>query len=121
MQSMSASRGNRVMQNRVAFQFTISNCPVNPGEVLIDDPARSKIKMANFRIPHLALWQPNVLAAGAQPRPGIIAIYLIVKRRRSEQRCVAVLFALPGASGIDAPPIANNEHHRASHGPALCR
>src|SRR2546430_11084668 len=40
---------------------------------------------------------------------------MIVKRRGCEQGCVAVLFALLGAARIDAPPVANDEHHRASH------
>src|SRR4029453_14931711 len=114
MQSLAARSGQCIMQNTVAFQFAICNCLINPGEILINDPACSEIKMAHFRVPHLSLWQPNVPAAGAQPRPGIIAIYLIVKRRGSEQRCVAVLFTLLRAPGINAPPVANDEHHWAS-------
>ena len=71
--------------------------------------------MANLGVTHLSIRQANVHGAGAQSRPGIIAIQMIVKRRGCEQGCVAVLFALLGAAGIDAPPVANDEHHRASH------
>ncbi len=118
---MSARTGKGVLQNTIAFQFAIGNGLINPGEVLINDPAGSKIKVANLGVPHLSLRQPDVHAAGAQSRPGIIAIQMIVKRRGCEQCCIAVLFTLPGAPRIDAPPVANNEHHRASHVPALCR
>ena len=38
-----------------------------------------------------------------------------MKRRRREQRCVPVIFTLIAAAGIDAPSVANNEHHGASH------
>ena len=112
---MSARTGKGVLQDTIAFQFTIDDRLINPGEVLINDPASSEIKMANLGVPHLSLWQPNVHGAGAQSRPGIIAIQIIVKRRGREQGCVAVLFALLGTAGIDAPPVANDEHHRASH------
>ena len=44
-------------------------------------------------------------------------IQIIVKRRGCEQRRVAVLFTLLGTAGINAPPVANDEHHRASHVP----
>jgi hypothetical protein len=38
-----------------------------------------------------------------------------VKRGGREQRCVAVLLALLWAAGVDAPSVANDEHHWASH------
>jgi hypothetical protein len=40
---------------------------------------------------------------------------MIVKGRGREQCRVAVLFTLFAAAGIDAPTVANHEHHRASH------
>ena len=67
---MSARAGKGVLQNTIAFQFAIRDRLINPGQVLINDPASSEIKMANFRVPHLSLWQPDVHAAGAQSRPG---------------------------------------------------
>src|SRR5438874_6900283 len=40
---------------------------------------------------------------------------MIVKWRGRDQCRVAVLFTLVESAGIDAPPVANDEHHRASH------
>src|SRR5947199_78518 len=40
----------------IASQFAIGDGLVNPGEVLINDPAGSEIKVANFRVSHLSLW-----------------------------------------------------------------
>jgi hypothetical protein len=115
MQSMSARSTKGVLQNMIPFQFAIGDGLINPGEVLINDPASSEIKVANLGVTHLSFRQANVHAAGAQSRPGIIAIQTIVKRRGREQCCVAVLFTLLRAAGIDAPPIANDEHYGASH------
>ena len=51
MRSMSACRGKRFLQNTIAFQFAVGDRLVNPGKVLINDSARSEIKMANFQLP----------------------------------------------------------------------
>lgn len=48
MQSMSARSGQGVLQNAITFQFAIANRLVNPSQVLINDSASSKIKVANF-------------------------------------------------------------------------
>jgi len=56
MQSMPGSSGKGVLQNTIAFQFAIGDGLINPSEVLINDPASSEIKMANFRVSHLSLW-----------------------------------------------------------------
>ena len=78
--------------------------------------------MANFRVAHLSLRQTDVGAAGAQFRPRIILVELVVNGRRREQRGISVLFALVAAGWIDTPAIANDEHHWASHTlPALWR
>src|SRR5215471_8911601 len=115
MQSMSACSGQRVLQNATAFQFAVGERLVNPCQVLINNPARSEIKVTNLRVAHLSLWQADIHAAGAQARAWIIPIELFVKRRRREQRRVPVIFTLIAAAGIDTPSVANNEHHGASH------
>ena len=53
---MSARSGKGVLQNTIAFQFAIDDGLINPGEVLINDPASSKIKVANLGVPHLSFW-----------------------------------------------------------------
>jgi hypothetical protein len=42
---------------------------------------------------------------------------LVVKRRSREQSRIAILFTLFFPARIDAPAVANDEHHRASHTP----
>ena len=112
---MSACSGQGVLQNTIALQFAVGDCLVNPRQVLINDSARSKIKVANFRVAHLSLWQANIHAARAQSRPGIIPVQLVVKGRGREQGRVPVFMALIAAGGINAPAVADDEHHRASH------
>jgi hypothetical protein len=48
VQSISACSGKRVLQNTIPFQFPIGDCLINPGEVLINDPASAEIEVANF-------------------------------------------------------------------------
>ena len=45
---MSASGGKGILQNAIAFQFAIGDGLINPGQVLINDPASSEVKVANF-------------------------------------------------------------------------
>ncbi len=56
MQSMSACSGKGVLQNTIAFQFAIGDRLINPGEILINDSASSKVKVANLGVSHLSLW-----------------------------------------------------------------
>ncbi len=53
---MSARTGNGILQDTIAFQFAIDDGLINPGEVLINDPASSEVKVANLGVPHLSLW-----------------------------------------------------------------
>jgi hypothetical protein len=53
---MSARSGKGVLQNTIAVQFAIGDRLINPGKVLINDPASSEIKVANLGVPHLSLW-----------------------------------------------------------------
>ena len=48
---MSARSGKGALQDTTAFQFTIGDRLINPGEVLINDPASSEIKMPTSEFP----------------------------------------------------------------------
>ena len=60
MQPMSARSGKGILQNRVALQFAIGDGLIDSRQVLINDSARSKIKMANFRVAHLPVGQTDI-------------------------------------------------------------
>src|SRR5215471_14869779 len=115
MQPMFSSSSERLLQDAVTLQFAVGDRLVDARQVLINNSACSKIKVTNFRVAHLSFRQANIHAAGAQLGPWIVAVKLIVKRRRREQRRITVTLALPGSAGIDAPAVANNEHHRSGH------
>src|SRR5947208_16900582 len=97
------------------LQFAVGDRLIDARQLLINDPACSKVKVTNLRVAHLSFRQANILAAGAQSRPWIIAIELIVKRRRRKQCCVGVTLALLAAAGIHAPAVANHEHDGTAH------
>src|SRR5438552_15860960 len=121
MESMPAGVGESFLRDFVSLELAVGNGFVDASEVLRNDPAPAQIEMADLGIAHLAFGKSDIGAARAQSAPGIIAIELIVKRGLGEERGVAVFLCLRFAAGIDAPAVANNEHHWASHTRALCR
>ena len=112
---MTARAGNGFLQYTIARQFACRDRLVNSRQVLINNSARSEIKMADLRVAHLPLRQTDVSPTGAQLRAWIIRVQLVVKGSGCQQRGVSVLVALFPAAWIDAPPVPNNERHRASH------
>ena len=118
---MISRAGEGFPQYWIASEFAVCDRLVNSRQVLIDDPAGSQVKMANFRVAHLSIGQADVSPARAQFSTGIVPVELVVKRRLREERCVRIFFALLSTARIDAPAIANNQHDRTSHMRALCR
>src|SRR6266571_5680317 len=115
MEAMTPCAGERFLQYSVARQFALFDCFVNSGQILINNPARSQIEMANFRVAHLSFGQSDVGPARAQFGAWIFPIKLVVKRRPSEKGGVAILFALLPTAGINTPAITNHEHDWARH------
>ena len=56
--------GRAVGQDGVAEEIAIIDAFSDPGEILIDDAAGADVEMADFRISHLALGQPDIQARG---------------------------------------------------------
>src|SRR5438477_9801995 len=117
MKPVPARGGESFLRNAIAIELAGRDRFVYSCKILKDDAAGAQIEMADFGVAHLALRQTYVGAAGAELAAGIIAIELIVKRRVREQSGIAVFFRLRFAAGIDAPAVANDEQHRASHKP----
>src|SRR6266566_6763056 len=112
---MATRVGKSFPQRGVARQFAFRYGLVNSRQILINDPAGSQVKMANFGVAHLALRQTDLGAAGAQFSARILLVELVVKRRSRKKRCVTVFFPFFPTTGINAPAIANNEHNGAGH------
>src|SRR6266480_5024155 len=117
MKSMTAGPSEGFPQYSVSGQFAIRDCLVNPRQVLIDDPAGSQVKMADFRIAHLSIRQADVSPARTQSGIWIIPVELVVKRRPRQKRCICIFLSLFSTARVNAPAIANNEHNRTSHTP----
>src|SRR5947209_17737773 len=111
---MTPRGGEGLLQYSVTCQFAFFNRAVNSRQVLINNSARSEIKMADLRVAHLALRQTDVTPTGAQPRAWIIRVQFVVKGSGCKQRGVSVLVALFSATWIDAPPVPNHKPHRAT-------
>src|SRR5947209_12844370 len=117
---MTTRTGERFLSYRIFLQFAGRDRLVDPGQVLINNSAGSKIEVTNFGVTHLAFGEADIAATGAQVTCGIIAIKLIVERGIGEKRRVAVLFRLGLTVRINSPAIANDEDYGRRHC-ALCR
>ena len=115
MEAMTTRTRKGFLQYPIALQLTFRDRIVDAGQVLVNDPARSQIEMANFRVAHLSFGQSDVGPARAQFGVRIFLIKPVVKRRPGEKRGVAILFAFLPTPAINAPAITNNEHDRARH------
>jgi hypothetical protein len=115
MKAMAVRTSERFLQDLVTRQFAVRDRFVNSGQILINNPPGTQVKMSNFRIAHLSLGQTDIGSAGAQFTAWIIPVELVVKRRPREKRCVSIFFALLPTSGINAPTIPNDEHDCARH------
>ena len=93
-----------LLQNFVLLHLTVRDRLVDPRQVLINNPARAQVKMADLGISHLARGQTDVFSARAQGRAGIFAIEPIVKWRRGQQSRVAVLLPLRFSPGLIPHP-----------------
>ena len=48
MQSVTSRAGKRFLRDSVALQFAVCDSFINSGKILINNPARAQVKMANF-------------------------------------------------------------------------
>src|SRR5262249_5245042 len=86
--------GKGLLQNSVARKFVLLNCLVNSRQVLVNDPAGSQVKVADFGVAHLSFRQTNVASTCAQFGAWVIPVEVIVKWSRREKRCIAIFLAL---------------------------
>src|SRR5262249_39828137 len=107
--------GESFLGNLVSLEFPVSDCFINAREILKNNATSAQVQMADFGVTHLAVRQANIRAARAEFAAGIVAIKLVVKRRRCQKRGVAILLAQFFATRIDPPSIANNEQYRSGH------
>ena len=115
MEAMSASFREGFLRDGIPLQLAVGEGFVDSGKILVNDPTRAEIQVADLRVAHLPFRQPNVETAGAQPSARVIAIEAVVKWRPRQQRRIAIFFALLAAARIDSPTVANNENDRPRH------
>jgi hypothetical protein len=115
METMSTRARKSFLQNTIPRELAVGDCFVNSGQILIDDPSRTQIEMADFGVAHLAVGQTDIGTAGAEFSPRIFPVKLVVEGCAREERGVSVLFTLPGAAGVNAPAIAHDKHDGLRH------
>jgi hypothetical protein len=103
------------LQNSVARQFALFDCLINSRQILVNDSARSEVKVPDFRVAHLAFGQTNVTSACAQFGPWVIPVELVMEWSRREQGGITVFLSLALPARINAPAVAYDEHYRTSH------
>src|SRR5947208_14423556 len=63
-----ADIGHGPQQYRIPLEGSIANREIDPGQVLVDDPAGADVEVANLGVPLLALRQTDGLAGRGQYR-----------------------------------------------------
>ena len=117
VQPVTPRLGKSLLQNLVRPELAIGDGLVDAGEILINDPTGPKIHMADFRVAHLPIREPNIQATGAQGRSWISGVEVIVKGRAREHRGITVFFSFFSPTWIDPPSIANYQNNRSlGHG-----
>ena len=115
MKAMSTRARKSFLQNTIPRELAVGDCFVNSGQILIDNPPRTQIEMADFGVAHLPVGQADIRTAGAEFSPRIVPVKLGVKGGVREERGVSVLFTLPGAPGVNAPAVAHDKHDWLRH------
>ena len=81
----------------------------DPRDVLVDDPARPEVQMADLGVPHLARRQPDRLARGSEQAPGATREQPVAHGGACHGHRVALPPDLRGIRGSDAPAVADDQ------------
>src|SRR5205809_1180817 len=98
MKAVAVRTSERLLQHLVARQFAVRDRFVNSGQVLINNPPGTQVKMSNFRIAHLPIRQTDIGSAGAQFTAWIIPVERVVNGVRARS------VASPFSSRFSRPP-----------------
>jgi hypothetical protein len=72
--------GEEFDQRRIRRQRAVGDRLVDPGQFLVNDPARAEVQVADFAVAHLPGGQADVLARGAEPALRVGFIEILVER-----------------------------------------
>ena len=84
MESGRFGRLERLVNHRIASEFSVYDRFIDPGEILVNDSSGAEVKVSDFGISHLAFGQTNVHPARAQVAAGISLVQIIVVGRPAE-------------------------------------
>src|SRR5262249_33758213 len=80
MQPPAARLRECFLQNLAPLQLAVDNRFVNSSQILVNNPAGTKVEMPDFGVTHLPGRQADILSTRAYRRPRILAIELVMKR-----------------------------------------
>ena len=73
---------HRLCENRIALETSVLDGAIDPGEILIDDPARADVEVTDLRVALLAGGQSDRLPCGGKrrvrpARPERVPVWLV--------------------------------------------
>ena len=95
-------------KNGIDKEITLINTVTDTGQILVDNATCTDVKVADFRVAHLALWQADVETTGTDAALRIFCIELIMKRSIAEHGGITVAFCAFRTVRIFRPSIAND-------------
>ena len=112
VEPLPAGLGKGALQDGALRELPVLDRLVDPGQVLVDNPAGPKIEMADFRVPHLPVRQAHVQSRSAQKSLRILLEQDIVKRGGSQETGIPVFLCGRRPAGIHAPAVADHQNYR---------
>ena len=98
-------------QGLVLEERPVRDRVVDPREVLLHHRAGAQVQVPDLGVPHLAVRQPDVAAAGRELRVGIRAPELVEDRR------VGLRDRVAGTGGSEPPAVEDDQRQRRDRGP----
>ena len=100
---------DRPVQFLVLEELAASHQTGNPHQFLVDDPARAKILVADFAVPHHTRRQSDILARRVNLDIGVLSQQPVIDgRSREMNRVKGIHFRV----GVVAPSIPHDQYHR---------
>src|SRR5438874_708819 len=97
---------HQVDEQRLLEELPAHDRRVNACDLLVDDPPRADVQVADFGISHQPVRQAHALARGVDERPGILLQEpRVIRRPRQRDGVGLALRAIP-------PAVEDDEHYR---------
>src|SRR4029453_11998070 len=107
MQPRTTNPSKHFLDHLVPPDRSFRDSLIDPGQVLINNAARSQVHVADLGISHLSGRQPDIETTRAHARARVFAVELIMKWRSRQQGGVSIRLCRGPSPRINPPAVSN--------------